>query len=151
MQWYGYDGFNRLVAVTNAATSVSYTYRPDGLRYGKMINGATTQHLWDGGTDEMSERQGNPNRRNARIGAIRASFVLSLSEQSYKDNYVAERPTPLREQHAAPDSRATARCRRRDTCCWRQGLQRLRRRGILRWREARQPQRPPGAPAYGVA
>lgn len=29
--------------------SVSYTYRPDGLRYGKMVNSTSTQHLWDGG------------------------------------------------------------------------------------------------------
>lgn len=45
---YQYDGFDRLVGVQNSSGSSIYTYRPDGLRLSKTVNGETTTHVWEG-------------------------------------------------------------------------------------------------------
>ena len=50
---YTYDVFNRLIGVNGVGVSgnevdAQYTYRPDGLRINKMVNGNRTTHLWDG-------------------------------------------------------------------------------------------------------
>ena len=42
---YSYDLLNRQ---TQANYSTVSTYRPDGLRFSKTVNGTTTQHIWDG-------------------------------------------------------------------------------------------------------
>ena len=43
-----YDPYNRLTESIAANETVTYTYRPDGLRNSKSANGITTTHLWDG-------------------------------------------------------------------------------------------------------
>jgi len=50
---YTYDVFNRLIGVNGVGVSgnavdAQYTYRPDGLRIAKVVNGNRTTHLWDG-------------------------------------------------------------------------------------------------------
>jgi YD repeat-containing protein len=47
-EFYTYDGFNRLVSVTNDAGTSVYAYRPDGLRLSKTVDGVATTHVWDG-------------------------------------------------------------------------------------------------------
>jgi RHS repeat-associated protein len=47
---YGYDGFNRLVSAFNGLNASRYTYRPDGLRDGKTVNGVKTTQVWEGGS-----------------------------------------------------------------------------------------------------
>jgi YD repeat-containing protein len=47
-----YDGLNRLIRVATGNTIATYTYRWDGLRTSKTVNGVTTQHIWDG--DQMA-------------------------------------------------------------------------------------------------
>lgn len=46
--FYEYDGFNRLVGVTEGAITASYTYNGDGLRTSKTVNNVTVIHVWDG-------------------------------------------------------------------------------------------------------
>ncbi|MBN7773730.1 polymorphic toxin-type HINT domain-containing protein [Clostridium aminobutyricum] len=45
---YQYDGFDRLIGVQNSSGSSIYTYKPDGLRLSKTVNGVTTTHIWEG-------------------------------------------------------------------------------------------------------
>ena len=44
---YG-DGFNQLTKVVEGSNSYTYTYRGDGLRLTKTVNGVKTIHVWDG-------------------------------------------------------------------------------------------------------
>ena len=48
----GYNGFNQMVSLYADGERTAYTYRPDGLRYGKTYgsgaDAADTIHLWDG-------------------------------------------------------------------------------------------------------
>ena len=49
MKSYSYDNFNRLTGYTDlAGVSASYAYNANGLRSSKTVNGATTNHIWDG-------------------------------------------------------------------------------------------------------
>jgi RHS repeat-associated protein len=43
-----FDGFNRLVQVQNDEGTSVYLYKADGLRLSKEVNGALTNHVWDG-------------------------------------------------------------------------------------------------------
>ncbi len=43
-----YDGFNRLKMTENEKGTALYTYKPDGLRLSKKVNGTLTTHIWDG-------------------------------------------------------------------------------------------------------
>lgn len=45
---YNYDGFDRMTGVQNSQGAISYTYKPDGLRLSKTVNGETTTHIWEG-------------------------------------------------------------------------------------------------------
>ncbi len=45
---YSYDGFDRMIGVQNASGSSIYTYKPDGLRCSKTVNGVKTTHVWEG-------------------------------------------------------------------------------------------------------
>jgi len=45
-----YDAFNHLVGVERDGMIAVYTYRADGLRHTKTVNGFTTTHLWDRGS-----------------------------------------------------------------------------------------------------
>lgn len=45
---YSYDGFDRMTGVQNSQGAISYTYKPDGLRLSKTVNGETTTHIWEG-------------------------------------------------------------------------------------------------------
>lgn len=45
---YSYDGFDRMTRYQDASGTSSYTYKPDGLRLSKTVNGATTTHVWEG-------------------------------------------------------------------------------------------------------
>ena len=45
---FTYDVLNRLVRAELDGVDAEYTYRPDGLRITKTVNGETTQHIWDG-------------------------------------------------------------------------------------------------------
>lgn len=48
----GYNGFNQMISLYADGERTAYTYRPDGLRYGKTYGSGTdatdTIHLWDG-------------------------------------------------------------------------------------------------------
>ncbi|MFZ5353381.1 MAG: RHS repeat-associated core domain-containing protein, partial [Bacillota bacterium] len=43
-----YDGFNQLIKSTTGSMTIVYTYKSDGLRASKSVNGNTTVHIWDG-------------------------------------------------------------------------------------------------------
>ena len=45
---YDYDGFNRMTAASNDGNFMSYTYRPDGLRSSKEVNGEKSIEVWEG-------------------------------------------------------------------------------------------------------
>ena len=45
---YTYDVFNRLTKAELSGIRAEYTYRADGLRTSKTVNGETTKHIWDG-------------------------------------------------------------------------------------------------------
>ena len=45
---YRYDGFDRMTGVQTSSGSSIYTYRPDGLRLSKTVNGVTTSQVWEG-------------------------------------------------------------------------------------------------------
>jgi YD repeat-containing protein len=40
---YAYDGFDRKITANMGGTVTTYTYRPDGLRHSKTVNGITSQ------------------------------------------------------------------------------------------------------------
>jgi len=42
-----YDAFNHLIRVVNGSMTAVYTYRGDGLRNSKNVNGTETRHVWD--------------------------------------------------------------------------------------------------------
>jgi len=44
-----YNAFNQLTRVTSPGFTSTYTYRADGLRHSKTVNGARTYHVWDRG------------------------------------------------------------------------------------------------------
>ena len=44
-----YNAFNQLIRFENDDTIATYTYRTDGLRHSKVVNGATTTHVWNRG------------------------------------------------------------------------------------------------------
>jgi len=43
---YAYNVFNQLIRVDRPGVTAGYTYRTDGLRLTKTVNGATTTHVW---------------------------------------------------------------------------------------------------------
>jgi len=43
---YAYNVFNQLIRVNRPGVAAAYTYRADGLRLTKTVNGATTTHVW---------------------------------------------------------------------------------------------------------
>jgi len=43
-----YNAWNQLISVTSPGMTVSYAYRPDGLRQSKTVNGVRTIHVWKG-------------------------------------------------------------------------------------------------------
>ncbi len=45
---YGYNGFNQMVSAYDNGHTMTYSYRPDGLRLSKMVDNVTTTHIWDG-------------------------------------------------------------------------------------------------------
>ena len=66
-----YNAFNQLVQVTNPSTTVTYTYRADGLRRSKTINGTPITHVWMG-SHVVLERRGDS-------GAVVNRFHRSVS------------------------------------------------------------------------
>jgi len=47
-QLSSYNGLNQLVGVEKDGVTAVYTYRADGMRHSKEVNGERTQHVWDG-------------------------------------------------------------------------------------------------------
>ena len=72
---YRYDGFDRMTDVQTRSGSSIYTYRPDGLRLSKTVNGVTTSQVWEGNqialeldgngtvTDPLYPRHRSPEKR----------------------------------------------------------------------------------------
>ena len=46
---YAYDGLNQLISYSDDENTASYTYRMDGMRRSKTVNGTTITHIWVGG------------------------------------------------------------------------------------------------------
>ena len=46
---YAYDGLNQLISYSDEKNTASYTYRMDGMRRSKTVNGTTITHIWVGG------------------------------------------------------------------------------------------------------
>ncbi|WP_027399036.1 RHS repeat-associated core domain-containing protein [Anaerovorax odorimutans] len=69
---YSYDGFDRMTGVQNSKGRSSYTYRPDGLRLSKTVNGEKTTQVWEGQdiTLELNENDEVINRYIRGIGLI---------------------------------------------------------------------------------
>ena len=53
-----YNAFNQLISFSNGETLATYTYRADGLRQSKVVDGVTTTHVWLMGHIVL-ERDGN--------------------------------------------------------------------------------------------
>ena len=76
-----YDPYNRLTESIAASETVTYSYRPDGLRNSKSSNGVTTTHLWDG-ANIVGDLQ------NGVIGAtyVRGIGLISSNGMYYLQN-----------------------------------------------------------------
>ena len=48
IEYTAYDGFDRLVRVENEGGVSEYSYRPDGLRHAKTVDGKTLTGIWEG-------------------------------------------------------------------------------------------------------
>ena len=48
MDTFIYDGLNRLIAANVNDVEATYTYKADGLRISKTVDGITTKHIWNG-------------------------------------------------------------------------------------------------------
>ena len=59
---YSYDSFGRMTCVQNASGTSIYTYKADGLRLSKNVNGVLTTHVWEGNniTLELDENEEEP-------------------------------------------------------------------------------------------
>jgi RHS repeat-associated protein len=68
-----YDVFNRLTEVSGNTTEAAYSYRPDGLRYCKTVNGEITTHIWDGSNivAELGERRTLKDRYIRGVGLVK--------------------------------------------------------------------------------
>ena len=70
-----YDGLNRLVRTETGDTLAEYTYRPDGLRHNKVVDGVTTTHVWDGASMVLELENGAISNQYIRgIGLIAANL-----------------------------------------------------------------------------
>ena len=65
-----YDVFNRLKGISPNSTNATYTYRPDGLRLSKSLDGQSTVHIWDGGNITL-ELDAN--------GVLKSRFVRGMN------------------------------------------------------------------------
>ena len=45
---FSYDGLNRLTSTSVGGVRADYSYKTDGLRISKTIDGVVTRHIWDG-------------------------------------------------------------------------------------------------------
>ena len=80
-----YDGLNRLVRVETGTTTATYTYRPDGLRNSKTVNGVTTTQVWDGDNMVMELTGDTVTGKYLRgVGVIAA--VLGGTRSYYQNN-----------------------------------------------------------------
>ena len=61
-----YDAFNRLARVDNEKSVAEYSYKPDGMRLSKTVNGEKTTHIWDGANIVMDLRSDNTEDRYIR-------------------------------------------------------------------------------------
>ncbi len=71
---YKYDGFGRMTGVQNASGSSIFTYKPEGLRFSKTVDGVTTTHVWEGNQIilEIDEDDAVTNRFIRGIGLIKS-------------------------------------------------------------------------------
>ena len=76
---YSYDGFDRMIGTENASGSSIYTYRPDGLRLSKTVNGETKTHVWEG-KDISLEHDGNGDVTNRYI---RGNGLINSDENGW--------------------------------------------------------------------
>jgi len=74
-QTHTYNAFNHLVVVERDGMSAVYTYRADGLRHAKTVNGYTTTHLWDRGSIVLERNAGGAvvNRFRRGLGHLISS------------------------------------------------------------------------------
>ncbi len=77
-----YDGFNQLINSTVGDKNVSYDYNADGLRISKTVNGAVTQHIWDG--DQIAlELDGSGNVTNKYVRGINLIYAEASGAVKY--------------------------------------------------------------------
>lgn len=71
---YSYDGFDRLTRYQDANGVSSYTYKPDGLRLSKTVNGTVTTHVWEGSqiSLELDGSKAVTNRYIRGVGLIKS-------------------------------------------------------------------------------
>ena len=65
-----YDAFGKLAWALEGSVQAEYTYRPDGLRHSKEVDGALTVHIWDGSNiifDRMAGGSGTKYLRGAGL------------------------------------------------------------------------------------
>ena len=80
--FYQYNGFNRLVKVTDGDTVASYQYNGDGLRTRKEVNGVATVHIWDGNQIAM-ELSGAGAVTHRYVRGINLIFAQSGATQTF--------------------------------------------------------------------
>jgi len=71
-----YDVFNHLERVVQGNMTAAYTYRADGLRQSKTVNGHTTTHVWDRGSIilELNDSGTVMNRFSRGLGHLIHSY-----------------------------------------------------------------------------
>ncbi|TYQ14731.1 UNVERIFIED_CONTAM: RHS repeat-associated protein [Acetivibrio alkalicellulosi] len=77
---YRYDSLNRLTKVLENDEIYTYSYRADGLRHEKNINGEITTFIWDG-QNTVGEINGNKELINKYIRGINLIYMDDLSDQ----------------------------------------------------------------------
>lgn len=74
---FTHDYRDQVTTFARGATNAAYRYDGNNLRMQKVVNGATTQYLWDGG-EVLKEYNGD--------GSVKASYFMALGRQAIKTN-----------------------------------------------------------------
>jgi YD repeat-containing protein len=78
-EMFSYNGLNQMIAYHNGASSVSYVYQTDGLRWAKTLEGVTTSHVWDYGNMVMDTAPSG----NAKLGLrLLGKLYITATEES---------------------------------------------------------------------
>ena len=88
-----YDGYNRLKTLTRYGgeeeINAEYTYRADGKRTQKTVNGEVTKYIWDG-EHIAAEKNGDDTLKAEYNWGIGLAAITSKENGSYRYNYITD-------------------------------------------------------------